>query len=281
MARQSDTHYDTLRMAAASASISSAFITDAIADFKGRLDTLMEESLSKYREKAIVGIEDDYTPGYGAIASLAMASLHTTRLPIEIPPGKFSKDKGIWLIYSCSYAQVSYTRAHGYNHDSHSLDGPGSMSTVGPEGVAMDNYGNVYNYNPSMSPSSWQVSSIGTEPCRYPLPNVIINFIKTLPHWLGVEVIGAQFGSYQLHRYFLQSYIGPLAKLAAETIYKSRQAIQQLRKELDAERAKTAALDAELRALKDRSPPSEDLLGLTEEGPKAASGPLASAIMEL
>ncbi len=57
--------------------------------------------------------------------------------------------------------------------------------------------------------------------------------------------------------------IQALLKLAAAAIYKSRQAVLQLRKELDAERAKTAALEAELRALKATGPPIEDLLGLT------------------
>lgn len=257
-------------MAAASTSISSTFITDAIADFKGRLDTLMEESLSKYREKAIADISDDYTPGYGEITDLVIGTSTSSgfSLPTIVPTKKFGKEKGMWIIHSCKYMSMYYdSGSFGY--------GSGGYRSNGYQAFAFDNYGNVYNYqvnNGSYCPFPTPV--IGTGNYCYPLTNSMITEIKKIP----ASLENSSDGTASL---FLNSIIPNLAKLAAETIYKSRQAVLQLRKELDAERAKTAALDAELRALKDRSPPSEDLLGLTEEGPKAASGPLASAIMEL
>lgn len=248
----------------AAASLSSAFITDAIADFKGRLDTLMEESLTKYRGLTVAGLDEEYTPGYGEISELVGGSYtvcyqngwgggsNTYSLPTEIPPGKFGKDKGIWLIHSCCYKRLSYASSYSSGM---------TMSENGVEGFTVDNYGNVYNYQPSMSLSSWQVPLVGTETRRYPLPNLLIDFIKTLPKNLGHE-IHYSTGTYQLQYYFLQSHIGPLVKLAAEAIYKSRQATLHLQRELAAEKAKTAALEADIRRLKSTGPPTVDLLGI-------------------
>jgi hypothetical protein len=253
---------------------SSAFITDAIADFKGRLDTLMEESLSKYREKAIADMGEDYTPGYGEITELVSGSYRVQNSSIgeyslctQIPSHKFNKQ--VWLIHSFKY-DITGRIGDGWN---------AHTGTIGMCGYAIDNYGSIYNYSCSAPDGNncWETPTVGVRTHIYPLTNSLINLIKTIPVDLG------SFTRRESLHTFINELIIPIVKHSAETIYKSRQATLQLRKELEAERAKTAALEAELRALKASSPPAEDLLGLTDIPPPVATpaSALATAIMEL
>ena len=231
----------------AAASLSSAFITDAIADFKGRLDTLMEESLTKYREKAISFTGDDYTEGYGAITVIEST---------PIPPG-FIYTKGVWFIHYCYYVPL-YSEY-------------GQVRTSTKQGSIIDNYGNLYNYNDasqflSLYGRTPMKPVIGDGNYKLPLPNYLIDAIKLIPNYLGEDDTGPLRQGFSsppsLKATFLSVHILPLVKLVAESAYKSRQATLHLQRELAAEKAKMAALEAEIRRLKATAPPTEDLLGL-------------------
>jgi hypothetical protein len=247
----------------AAASISSGFITDAIADFKGRLDTLMEESLTKYREKTVADMGDDYAEGYGEITKLAEGkytqiydggrSFMNHSLPTKVPTGKFDKRKGIWLIHSCSFKQMGLVDRGGSRPD---------MGDIAVSGFAFDNYGNYYTYIPYTphtptycTPEGWSVPSVEIERCSCPLPKSLIDVIKRIPVDLGSTANPVLHNNFPL-------IVSIIVKLAAETAYKSRQATLHLQQQLAAEKVKTAALEAELRAIKSTSSPSVDLLGL-------------------
>ena len=214
----------------AAASLSSAFITDAIADFKGRLDALMEESLTKYRDLTVAGLEDEYTDGYGMITSLK-----TARYEITHPISLFKKG-GVWMVHCWFYSGM---------------------------GIAIDNYGNFYNYHDNVPNYMYPPPGLGkdydsygfpyvaplpgSDKCQYPLTNKMIDLVKTTSAAATYEGINTLLIS---------------LKLVAESAYKSRQATLHLQRELAAEKAKAAALEAEIRRLKATAPPTEDLLGL-------------------
>lgn len=252
------------------AAASSVFITDAIAEFKSKLDTLMEESLTKYREQSVAGLEEDYTPGYGEITTFVNSSYTANNhdrtvysLPTAAPTYNFNISKGVWFIHSCSYT-IYRLQCH-YN----SISNISSYMADGLAGFAIDNYGNIYNYTHNSKLDSWKSPIIGSDSYVTPLTNSIINILKIIPTNLGIYY--ADGYRYNLYDTFLPIFVGPLAKHAAKIIFDTSQSTLYLQQELEAERAKTAALEAELRALKATAPPTEDLLGITTPSPLAAA----------
>jgi hypothetical protein len=231
-------------MTAAAPSLSTAFITDAIADFKGRLDTLMEESLSKYRDLTVAGLEDEYTDGYGMITTLAGGCPptgqgcyhpHLLHIPSDIPTDTFKK--GVWIIHSCFFKRVQYTsveRHGGYGGTSNELQERDFS------GSAIDNYGNLYYYsNHNMYGwdffSSWKSQAEKKDNYVLPLSNSLIDLVKAIPENLGHEGPGYHNAhAYPLRSHFLPDHVMPLVKRIAELMHKSRQSVLKLQRDLAA-----------------------------------------------
>jgi hypothetical protein len=173
-----------------------------------------------------------YTPRHGEIFKLASRKFkcgeHFYTLPTHFPATRFGRD--VWIIHSFLYW------ASGKTDEDYMT-----------EGFAVDNYGNFYCYTYyTTSFTDWKEPTMGSANFKYPLSDAQINTIKRIGDYM-ISDSSAKMLSNNI-------------KVIAKVIYLTKQTQEKLNKE----RARTEALEEELRTLRAMisPPPTEDLLGL-------------------